>query len=85
MSISASVNTLKQKIIGSLNNLPPEGLHEVEIFLDYIRFKLQKTSSTSTPYLPIALGGLWKNETISDKDIDDIRKEMWQSMEKREL
>jgi hypothetical protein len=85
MNISPQTSTLKQKIIGSLNNLPPEGLQEVETFLNYMKFKFQKPTAKSTPYLPMALGGLWKNETINDKDIDDIRKEMWQSVEKREL
>ena len=44
-----------------------------------------KTQKKSAQYLPIVLGGLWKDETISDEDIDDIRKEKWQSVEKREL
>lgn len=83
--MSVSSHALKQRIIGSLNNLPPEGLQEVETFLNYIRFKFQKASTTSTPYRPIALGGLWKNETIDDKDIDEVREEMWRSMEKRTL
>ncbi len=83
--MSVSSQTLKQRIVGSLNNLPPEGLQEVETFLDYIRFKFQKASSTSTPYRPVALGGLWKDETIDDKDIDEVREEMWRSMEKRAL
>jgi len=52
-------------------------LHET--WLDYIRIKLQKESPSSPPYRPVALGGLWKNETIDDKDIDEIREEMWRS------
>lgn len=77
--MSVSSQTLKQRIVGSLNNLPPEGLQEVETFLNYIRFKFQKASSESTPYRPVALGGLWKNETIDDKDFDEVREEMWLS------
>ncbi len=85
MSVSPLTNTLKRKIIGSLDKLPPEGLHEVETFLDYLRFKLNKTPSKTTPYRPVALGGQWKDEGPSDQDIEEARKEMWQSFGKREL
>ena len=85
MNSSPSIDTLKQKIIISLNNLPPEGLEEIAFFLDYIQYKFQNISLPSVPYQPIALGGLWKDEKISDEDIDEIRKKMWQSLEKEEL
>ena len=82
--MSSSVN-VKQKIMLSLASLPPEGLQEVLNFLEYMRFKFQNMSKTSTQYKPIALGGLWKRETIDEKDIQEVRSEMWQSLEKREL
>ena len=84
MGMSSTVN-VKQKIMVSLDSLPPEGLQEVVNFLEYMRFKFQNMSQTSTPYKPIALGGLWKRETIDEKDIQAVRKEMWQSLEKREI
>lgn len=77
--------TLKQNIITSLDDIPAEGLKEVQTFLDFIRFKSQKKTETSTPYIPVALGGLWEGEEISEKDIADIRKEMWGNLEKRDL
>ena len=58
----------------SLDTLPPESLQEIINLLDYIRFKFQKKNQTSTPYKPIALGGLWKDEHIDDKDIDEVRR-----------
>lgn len=61
----------------SLDKLPPEGLQEVVHFLEYVRFKFPKKTSAITPYQPIALGRLWKNEYIDDKDIDEVRFEMW--------
>ncbi len=82
--MSLSVN-VKQKIMLSLASLPPEGLQEVLNFLEYMRFKFQNMSKTSTQYKPIALGGLWKGETIDEKDIQEVRSEIWQSLEKREL
>jgi len=65
----------------SLENLPPEGLQEVIHFLEYLRFKFPQKSQTTTPYHPIALGGLWKDEKIDDSDLDNVRREMWQSIE----
>ncbi|MCP4156155.1 MAG: hypothetical protein GY757_51015 [bacterium] len=85
MSLSPPINTLRQQIAVTLNDLPPEGLKEVANFLEYIRFKFKKPDSRSTPYRPVALGGLWKDETIEEKDIDDIRKEMWNDFGNREL
>jgi hypothetical protein len=85
MSVSSPTNNIKKRIILSLNNLPPESLQEVINFLEYVRFKFQKKNQTSTPYKPIAFGGLWKDENIDDQDIDEVRREMWQSLEGREL
>ena len=69
----------------SLDNLPPEGLRELNNFLDYVRFKFQKKNQVSTPYQPVAFGGLWKDENVDTKDIDEVRREMWQGFESREL
>ena len=85
MGMSSTANTVKQKIMLSVDSLPPEGLQEVCNFLEYMRFKFQKMSQKSNKYKPIALGGLWKGETITEKDIREVRNEMWQGLEKREL
>lgn len=84
MGMSSTVN-VKQKIFLSIESLPPEGLQEVVNFLEYMRFKFQDVSKKSTQYKPIALGGLWKGKTIDEKDIREVRKEMWQNLENREL
>ncbi|MCU0288550.1 MAG: DUF2281 domain-containing protein [Acidobacteria bacterium] len=80
-----SINNIKKKIIVSLDTLPPGSLQEVINFLEYMRFKSQKKNQMSTPYKPIAFGGLWKDENIDDQDIDEVRREMWQSLDSREL
>lgn len=84
MGMAANVNA-KQKIMVSLDSLPPEGLQEVVNFLEYMRFKFKNMSQTSTQYKPIALGGLWKGATIDEKDIREVRSEMWRNLENREL
>ncbi|MGE5344034.1 MAG: hypothetical protein ACM3SY_21385 [Candidatus Omnitrophota bacterium] len=85
MSVSSPANNIKKRIILSLDSLPPESLREVITFLDYERFKLQKKNQVSTPYQPIALGGLWKDEKVDDGDIEEVRHEMWQRFGGREL
>lgn len=85
MSLSPSINTLKKEIDVSLRELPLEGLKEVADFLDYVRYKFKKSSPTSSPYHPIALGGLWKDESIDDKDLDSLRQEMWKGFGDRKL
>ncbi|MDQ1352503.1 MAG: hypothetical protein QG657_2809 [Acidobacteriota bacterium] len=85
MSVSSPANNIKKRIMLSVDNLPPESLQEVIYFLDYVRFKFQKKNQASTPYQPVAFGGLWKNENIDDQDIDEVRREMWQSLEGRGL
>jgi len=85
MSVSTSTDTMKQRILFSLDNLPPEGLREVAKFLDYVRFKFQRKTGTSSPYRPIALGGLWKGTAIDAHEIDEVRREMWSGLENRGL
>jgi hypothetical protein len=85
MSVPSYTNNVRQKIMVSLDDLPPEGLAELVSFLDYMQFKFKKTYKRSTLYKPVSLGGLWKDEKISDENISEIRREMWQSLENREL
>ncbi len=85
LSLTYETGSLKQNIITSLDNIPPEGLKEVQAFLDFIRFKSKKKSAKFKPYIPVAMGGLWEGEEITEQDIADIRKEMWGNLKKRDL
>jgi hypothetical protein len=87
MSVSAPANNMKKRIMLTLDKLPPEGLKEVINFLDYVRFKFKKkqTPTAYPPYQPVSLGALWKDEKIDSEDIAEIRREMWQSIEGRDL
>ena len=81
----ATESALKQQIIATLDTLPPEGLQEVLRFLDYLRYKFLRREEQHTPYQPVALGGLWKGVEITEEDIAEIRREMWQGFGEREL
>ena len=60
MGMSTTVN-VKQKILLSIESLPPEGLQEVVNFLEYMRFKFQDVSKKSTSNTWKSLKGKYKN------------------------
>lgn len=70
-------NGLKEEIIRSVVTLPEETLYDVKLFLDYLQYRRQQETLRTTPYVPVALGGLWQGIEITDDDIAEIRREMW--------
>jgi hypothetical protein len=65
----------RQQIIQTIQDLPAEALPEIAQFIEFVRFKAHSTGST--PYTPVALGGLWAGVTITEADIQQARREMW--------
>ena len=63
----------KDQIIHTLDELPPESLHEVQQFLDFLRFKGQQQARTSA----IALRGLLAGYRFTEEDIAQARRKMW--------
>ncbi|MDW8148751.1 MAG: hypothetical protein RMJ48_20945 [Roseiflexaceae bacterium] len=71
-----SQEEMKRRILHLLDILPPEQLEEVADFVEFIQ------SRRKTPlYTPVALGGLWADVSLTEEDIDEIRREMWQFLE----
>ena len=71
----------KEDLISSLDELPPESVSELIMFIEYLRFKSQK----KRPHI-IKLGGLWQDlPPLSETDIDEVRQEMWGQFGEREL
>ena len=70
---------LKRQIIVSLDALPEDALPEVATFLEFLHYKIGPRSAQRPFYKPIALRGLWRGVKISDEDIADARREMWES------
>lgn len=60
-----------------IDRLPESSLAEVARFLEFIFFKLGEKPDSASPYVPVALGGLWQGLTITDEDIMAVRQEMW--------
>ncbi len=60
----SSAAALKQTILTSIENIPPEGLKEVAAFLEYLHYRFQKQQTEAPQYKPIALGGLWKGSIL---------------------
>ena len=63
----------KEQIVHTLDQLPPENLHEVQQFLDFLRFKSQKQVQEPAA----ALGGLLDGYRFTEEDIVQARREMW--------
>lgn len=55
-----------------IDKLPESMLPEVSYFLEFLHFKVKKEAVSVTPYLPVPLGGLWRDVTISDETIDIV-------------
>lgn len=73
MAISAPT---KQRLFTILDLLPDHLLNETLTFVEYLQYK-QNHLAESTPFKPVALGGLWKDVSITDEDITQMRQEMW--------
>jgi Protein of unknown function (DUF2281) len=65
--------TLEQQVLEKLRDLPPDKQREV---LDFVASLKEKNGSLN---LRRNLRGLWKdlNVDITEKDIDEARREMW--------
>lgn len=68
---------LKVHINALIDTLPEEALAEVMSFIEFQRFKLVPKESSTPPYLPTPMGGLWKGARITAEDITEARREMW--------
>ena len=73
-----SQTELKQQIAQALDTLPEDKLSEVALFLEYLQYKQGRRSTQQTPYIPIKMENLWAGVTITESDIDEVRREMWQ-------
>ena len=63
----------KEQIVHTLDELPPEALHEVQRFLDFLRFKSQEQAREPA----VALGGLLEGYRFTAEGIAQARCEMW--------
>ncbi|HET90689.1 MAG TPA: hypothetical protein ENN99_08130 [Chloroflexi bacterium] len=75
--------TTKKRIIRMLDALPPESLHEVQLFLDFLRFKNQEQPAEHTREPAAALGGLLQGYRFTEDEIAQARREMWGRMDER--
>jgi hypothetical protein len=80
----ATESDTKQRLLDAIDALPEKALAEVASFVEYQRYK-HGLEQASTPYEPVALGGLWKGVTITEEDIAEARKEMWGNFGERDF
>ena len=76
--------TLKAKIITTLDTLPESSLQTLAEFVAFLREKAEQPPDTVERI--IKLGGLWAGTPeITDEDIAAARREMWGNLGEREL
>ena len=79
-------NGLKKQLSQTIERLPESSLREVATFLEYLQYRDSLSRhQPATPYRPVALGGLWQGVTITDEDIDEVRREMWAGFGERDI
>jgi hypothetical protein len=82
----ATNEKLKQQLSQVIDRLPEPSLVEVATFLEFLQYReFKQTAKTETPFVPVALGGLWQGVHISDDDLTEVRREMWLEFGEREL
>lgn len=60
-------------------------MEEVAKFLEYLQYKQEQQPPKETPYKPVALGGLWRDVTIGEEDIAQVRRDMWDRLGANDL
>lgn len=66
----------RQQLHSLIDTLPDSQLVEARHWLQEFRQRHRANGETSTPFVPVALGGLWKGESVNDDDLVAVRKEM---------
>ena len=79
----ASAENTKERIVALLDELPEDSLSEVVSFLEFQRYKRERADGKLTRPRPVKLGGLWAGVSITDEDIEAVRREMWSGIEER--
>ncbi len=67
----------KHQALADLEQLPEPEVWEVITFIEFLKYRVNRESVSSTPFIPVVLGGLWEGVTISDDDIEEVRRDMW--------
>lgn len=66
----------RKQLHSLIDALPESTLIEAQTWLQTLSQRRRSNGGTSTPFVPVALGGLWKGEIIDEEDILAVRQEM---------
>ncbi|HIE27703.1 TPA: DUF2281 domain-containing protein [Candidatus Poribacteria bacterium] len=80
-----NIEQTKTRILEAINELSPEDLAELQLFLDFLQFKEQPKAFEKSSQNIVKLEGLWKDLPfdITDDDIRQVRREFTLSLQKR--
>lgn len=66
----------RKQLHSLIDALPESTLIEAQTWLQTLSQRRRSNGGTSTPFVPVALGGLWNGEIIDEEDILAVRQEM---------
>ncbi len=80
-----NVEQTRANIMEAIDSLSPKALGDLEVFIDFLRFKEQPKAFETTRKI-VKLEGLWKDLPfdINDEDIRQMRHEFTEQLEKRQ-
>ncbi len=70
-----------QEIYEEIQQLPPERLSELAIFVDFRRFKSQPAGEPTQTLRPVRLRGLLRGYDFSPEAVADARRELWRKFQ----
>ena len=71
------IEQTKREIQKALDELPPEAISEVALFINYLKFKAQPSADFPWTEKKSKLGGLWKGVEFTEEEINEARREIW--------
>jgi len=71
------IEQAKREIQKALDELSPEDISEVALFINYLRFKACPSKDFPLAKENFKLGGLWKGVEFTEEEIAKARQEIW--------
>lgn len=81
MALSQVSQQYQQQIINTIRQLPEQKLVEVVDFVTFLKEKYHPFPKKNI----VKLGGLWEGFELTDKEIQEARKEIWQHLNGKEI
>lgn len=69
----------RQYVHELVDRLPDPLLGDIAQLLHTVEQLTNPRNDKKPPYTPVKMGGLWSGASVSDEDIESVRREMWRN------